>query len=70
MRRGKLAGPNPWHANTLEWQTTSPPPHENFVGRVPTVYRGPYEYSVAGPRLGLTGRRTKPAGPGPAKSHG
>ena len=30
MRRGKVAGPNPWHANTLEWQTSSPPPHENF----------------------------------------
>jgi len=46
-RRGKLAGPNPWHANTLEWQTESPPPHENF-DRIPTVYRGPYEYSVPG----------------------
>jgi cytochrome c oxidase subunit 1 len=46
MRRGKPAGPNPWRANTLEWQTSSPPPHENFTGRVPTVYRGPYEYSV------------------------
>ena len=46
MRRGKSAGPNPWRANTLEWQTSSPPPHENFTGRVPIVYRGPYEYSV------------------------
>jgi len=46
MRRGKPAGANPWRANTLEWQTSSPPPHENFTGRVPTVYRGPYEYSV------------------------
>jgi cytochrome c oxidase subunit 1 len=46
MRRGKLAGPNPWHANTLEWQTSSPPPHENFIGAVPSVYRGPYEYSA------------------------
>ena len=46
MRRGKVAGPNPWRANTLEWQTSSPPPHENFTGQIPTVYRGPYEYSV------------------------
>jgi cytochrome c oxidase subunit I len=46
MRRGRLAGPNPWRSNTLEWQTSSPPPHENFSGPVPTVYRGPYEYSV------------------------
>jgi cytochrome c oxidase subunit 1 len=41
---GKKAGQNPWHANSLEWQTSSPPPHGNFV-HPPTVYRGPYEYS-------------------------
>ena len=34
-------------------------PHENFTGRVPTVHRGPYEYSVPGPRLATTGRRTR-----------
>ena len=45
MRRGKIAGPNPWRANTLEWQTSSPPPHHNFDHN-PTVYRGPYEYSA------------------------
>jgi cytochrome c oxidase subunit I len=28
--RGKPAGDNPWNAWTLEWATTSPPPHENF----------------------------------------
>ena len=49
MRRGKLAGSNPWHANTLEWQTSSPPPHENFTGAVPSVYRGAYEYSAPDP---------------------
>ena len=27
---GKKAPPNPWGANTLEWQTSSPPPHDNF----------------------------------------
>ncbi|MEM6313996.1 MAG: cbb3-type cytochrome c oxidase subunit I, partial [Planctomycetota bacterium] len=27
---GKKAPKNPWGANTLEWQTTSPPPHDNF----------------------------------------
>ena len=27
---GKIAPPNPWGANTLEWQTSSPPPHDNF----------------------------------------
>jgi cytochrome c oxidase subunit 1 len=39
---------NPWHATTLEWTVPSPPPHDNFAGRVPAVYRGPYEYSVPG----------------------
>jgi cytochrome c oxidase subunit 1/cytochrome c oxidase subunit I+III len=28
--RGKRAGDNPWNAWTLEWATSSPPPHENF----------------------------------------
>ncbi|MEE9521815.1 MAG: cbb3-type cytochrome c oxidase subunit I [candidate division NC10 bacterium] len=42
---GKLAGRNPWQANTLEWTTPSPPPHGNFEA-IPVVYRGPYEYSV------------------------
>jgi cytochrome c oxidase subunit 1 len=42
---GRVAGANPWQANTLEWTTTSPPPHENFAA-IPVVYRGAYEYSV------------------------
>jgi cytochrome c oxidase subunit 1 len=41
---GKKATENPWQANTLEWTAPSPPPHGNF-GELPTVYRGPYEYS-------------------------
>ena len=44
LARGKVASANPWQANTLEWTVSSPPPHENFH-KVPTVYRGPYEYS-------------------------
>jgi cytochrome c oxidase subunit 1 len=41
---GEKAERNPWQANTLEWDAPSPPPHGNFID-VPTVYRGPYEYS-------------------------
>lgn len=41
---GRRAESNPWQANTLEWITSSPPPHENFV-TIPVVHRGPYEYS-------------------------
>ncbi|MGZ3379673.1 MAG: cytochrome c oxidase subunit I [Isosphaeraceae bacterium] len=44
---GPKAPINPWHANTLEWTTASPPPHYNFA-RIPTVYHPPYEYSVPG----------------------
>ncbi len=45
--RGKPAGNNPWEANTLEWQTTSPPPHHNFDA-IPVVHRGPYDYNHPG----------------------
>jgi cytochrome c oxidase subunit I len=47
MMRGEIAVANPWHANTLEWTTDSPPPHENFR-TMPIVHRAPYEYSVPG----------------------
>jgi cytochrome c oxidase subunit I len=38
-KRGVIAGPDPWKANTLEWFTTSPPPVNNFdvVPRVRSV---------------------------------
>jgi cytochrome c oxidase subunit I+III len=35
-RRGRPAGDNPWHAPTLEWATSSPPPPYNFA-RIPVV---------------------------------
>jgi cytochrome c oxidase subunit I len=39
VKRGTVAGPDPWKANTLEWFTTSPPPANNFdiVPRVRSV---------------------------------
>lgn len=30
LRRGVIAGPDPWHAASLEWATASPPPPHNF----------------------------------------
>jgi cytochrome c oxidase subunit I len=48
MFKGKKASENPWEATTLEWTTASPPPHDNFAGVIPTVYRGPYEFAVPG----------------------
>ena len=44
MRYGKRSGDNPWGAVGLEWDTTSPPPTENFY-TLPVVTHGPYEYN-------------------------
>lgn len=41
--RGPVAEANPWHARTLEWQTTSPPPVENFPAP-PVAHGHPYDY--------------------------
>jgi cytochrome c oxidase subunit 1 len=46
--KGKKAGENPWQAAGLEWTTPNPPPHGNWPGDIPEVYRGPYDYSVPG----------------------
>src|SRR5687767_12428570 len=43
LRYGKPAGANPWGASGLEWETTSPPPTENFAV-TPTVTESPYNY--------------------------
>ena len=45
---GKRAEMNPWEATTLEWTIPGPPPHDNFAGVVPVIYRGPYEFAVPG----------------------
>ena len=51
-RKGPIAPANPWHAHTLEWQVSSPPPMFNF-DEVPTVVGNPYEYGVPGARHGI-----------------
>jgi cytochrome c oxidase subunit 1 len=43
LLRGERAGPNPWRATGLEWQTSSPPPTHNFE-HTPVVTAGPYLY--------------------------
>jgi cytochrome c oxidase subunit 1 len=49
LRNGKPAGPNPWGATSLEWQTPdTPPKHGNFGEHLPLVYRWAYDYSVPG----------------------
>ncbi len=44
LRYGEDAGPNPWRATGLEWQTPSPPPVHNFKEK-PVVTEDPYNYS-------------------------
>jgi len=44
IRYGEVAGNNPWGASGLEWQTTSPPPPDNFAV-TPVVTEEAYDYS-------------------------
>jgi cytochrome c oxidase subunit I len=44
MRYGPVAGPNPWGAKGLEWETPSPPPTENF-DEIPVVTEDAYDYA-------------------------
>jgi cytochrome c oxidase subunit 1 len=43
FRKGAIAGPNPWGAVGLEWNTSSPPPTANF-DETPIVTWDAYEY--------------------------
>jgi len=47
LRYGPVAGPNPWQAKGLEWQTPSPPPTENFEV-TPVVTEEAYAYDSPG----------------------
>jgi cytochrome c oxidase subunit 1 len=47
--KGEPAPANPWEATSLEWSTpSSPPPFDNFGGKLPVVYHDPYQYGVEG----------------------
>jgi len=46
LKFGRVAGPNPWRATGLEWQTPSPPPKHNFEDKTPIVTEKPYSYSA------------------------
>src|SRR6187397_1795476 len=44
----KVTTLNPWGANTLEWTTPIRPGHGNWVGEIPEVHRGAYDYGKDG----------------------
>jgi cytochrome c oxidase subunit 1 len=50
LRWGKNAGPNPFRATGLEWQTASPPPPHNF-DHTPIVTTEPYSYHDMEPEV-------------------
>jgi len=47
LRRGRVAGPDPWAAKGLEWTIPSPPPTHNFV-ETPVVTEEAYAYAPPG----------------------
>lgn len=49
LKYGRAAGPNPWRAASLEWQTPQTPPvHGNWGEKLPVVYRWAYAYGANG----------------------
>jgi Na+/melibiose symporter-like transporter len=59
-KRGRIAGPDPWGAPTLEWSIPSPPPDYNFA-QIPVVRsRYPLWDLRAGPGIGPPASRETP----------
>ncbi len=60
LKKGKVAGRNPWGAKGLEWETDSPPPTLNF-DETPVVTTEAYNYADEAP--------ASPPGIQPASAH-
>ena len=65
LRRGEVAGPNPWDGSTLEWSLASPPPHYNYAV-IPRVYSRDPLWHDAGHGYGAYEAREGHAGVVPA----
>ena len=55
---GERAGDNPWHATGLEWQTSSPPPKQNFL-RPPRIDADALQVSRVRPPAMKPGERRR-----------
>jgi cytochrome c oxidase subunit 1 len=67
VKRGPIAGPDPWKANTLEWFTTSPPPVNNF-DTVPRVRSVEPMKDIRRQVLAQTGGAAMPPAPTPVEA--
>ncbi len=63
LRRGKVAGDDPWGGHTLEWAAPSPPPPGNFPGPLPPIRSNRPVWDLAHPTAGAA---DDPAAPGTA----
>jgi cytochrome c oxidase subunit 1 len=56
------AGDNPWDASSLEWATSSPPPHHNFL-KIPPIrsQRPVWDYNHPEDRI-IEHTKTRPGG--------
>jgi cytochrome c oxidase subunit I len=76
LKNGRDAGPNPWHATSLEWQTPdTPPKHGNWGKDLPVVYRWAYDYNVPGAPEDFIPQNVPPGDPRagnapPGRDHG
>jgi len=59
MGRGAVAPDDPWGGYSLEWATSSPPPHHNFTSLPPIRSERP----VFDARVAATADRREAAGP-------
>jgi len=54
---GRIAGPNPWHSRSPEWQIPSPVPEHSFSTPI-TIVGEPYDYGLSGSRYVALGAPT------------
>ncbi len=62
LRRGAVAGDDPWEGHTLEWAATSPPHPHNFAGDLPPIRSNRPVWDRTNPDHTETGHGDRPGG--------